>query len=239
VRDLAEIDDEMEAAERLRRAGWNVTQIARELDVSKASVSAWVQDIKPKNAKLKAVRRATQLPAHATPKAVAYRRPQFSPDGVGIGYRHHHTKTKGDVAEAVALGLFAVHGFMVSKPFSENSAYDLIVDDGKRLAKVQVKHARLKEKEGAVVFSTCSANASGFKYYTSDDCDVFAAWCADLGTMYVIPQASIGELQGACLRLSPPRNRQPAGVRWAREYEFDGTLPWPDVAPGSKSILPL
>src|SRR5450755_1037627 len=42
-------------------------------------------------------------------------------------------KQRGEMAEAAALG------FRVSKPWGESSRYDLIVDSGRRLLRVQVK----------------------------------------------------------------------------------------------------
>jgi hypothetical protein len=154
--------EEREAARLLRQDGCSVKQIAAELEVSQASVSVWVRDIQLTDEQLRALQARvartprTPAPANLVPDVVAYRHPQFTPSDAQPGYRHHHTKSKGDVAEAVVLALFAVHGFMVSQPFSENSPYDLVVDDGSgRLAKIQVKHGHVKEAEGLVFFATC------------------------------------------------------------------------------------
>ena len=212
--------EEREAARLLRQDGCSVKQIAAELGVSQASVSVWVRDIQLTDEQLRALQaRVTRAPrtrpqANPGPEVVAYRPPQFVPDETRPGFRYHHTKLKGDVAEAMALTLFAAHGFMVSRPFSENTPYDLIVDDGAgRLAKVQVKHARLEQEEGCVAFMTSSAGESGVKRYTEHDCDFFAAWCADLG-MYVVPQASVATQRTVQLRAYAPRKAH-KDVRWA------------------------
>jgi hypothetical protein len=50
-----------------------------------------------------------------------------------------HPKAKGDrTTLAVMLGLHEA-GFAVSVPFGENTRYDLIIDDGTSLARVQCK----------------------------------------------------------------------------------------------------
>ena len=40
-------------------------------------------------------------------------------------------------------------GYAVSKPFGENQRYDLVIDDGETLARVQVKTGRLRNGVGA------------------------------------------------------------------------------------------
>jgi len=46
-------------------------------------------------------------------------------------------------------------GFAVLVPFGENTRYDLVIDDGERLARVQCKTGRLRS--GAIVFKVCSS----------------------------------------------------------------------------------
>jgi hypothetical protein len=51
----------------------------------------------------------------------------------------NHTNLKGNVSESAALNAFSKAGFIVSAPFGNGAPYDLIVDTGKRLLKVQGK----------------------------------------------------------------------------------------------------
>jgi PD-(D/E)XK endonuclease len=51
------------------------------------------------------------------------------------------TQRKGDIATARAIATFTAMGFDVSIPLTESAAYDLVVDDGERLARVQCKFA--------------------------------------------------------------------------------------------------
>ncbi|MBV8984424.1 MAG: hypothetical protein JO248_08315 [Acidimicrobiia bacterium] len=52
-----------------------------------------------------------------------------------------HTQRKGDIATAKAIHTFTAMGFDVSVPFTESAAYDLVVDDGEGLRRVQCKYS--------------------------------------------------------------------------------------------------
>ena len=62
----------------------------------------------------------------------------------------NRTNVKGNVSESAALNAFSRAGFVVSLPFGNGAPYDLVVDTGKRLLKVQVKTGRLRG--GCVLF---------------------------------------------------------------------------------------
>jgi PD-(D/E)XK endonuclease len=51
------------------------------------------------------------------------------------------TQRKGDIATARAVATFTAAGLDVSIPLTESAAYDLVVDDGRRLRRVQCKFA--------------------------------------------------------------------------------------------------
>ena len=50
------------------------------------------------------------------------------------------TQRKGDVATARAIATFTARGFDVAIPLTESAAYDLVVDDGTLLFRVQCKY---------------------------------------------------------------------------------------------------
>jgi PD-(D/E)XK endonuclease len=50
------------------------------------------------------------------------------------------TQRKGDIATARAIATFTKMGFDVSIPLTESAAYDLVVDDGEALRRVQCKY---------------------------------------------------------------------------------------------------
>lgn len=51
------------------------------------------------------------------------------------------TQRKGDVATAQAVATFTQLGYDVSIPLTESARYDLVVDDGDGLHRVQVKYS--------------------------------------------------------------------------------------------------
>jgi hypothetical protein len=55
------------------------------------------------------------------------------------------TQRKGDRATAQAIASFTALGFDVSIPLTESAAYDLVVDDGRTLRRVQCKFASGRE----------------------------------------------------------------------------------------------
>jgi hypothetical protein len=55
------------------------------------------------------------------------------------------TQRKGDIAVTQALSTFTRYGFDVSLPLTESAPYDLVVDTGKHLRRVQVKFTSGKE----------------------------------------------------------------------------------------------
>jgi len=60
-----------------------------------------------------------------------------------------HPKAIGDRTTLVAMLALESAGYAVLLPFGENTRYDLVIDDGQRLARVQCKTGRLRG--GAVV----------------------------------------------------------------------------------------
>ena len=70
------------------------------------------------------------------------------------------TQRKGDIATARAVATFTALGYDVSIPLTESAAYDLIVDDGVQLARVQCKFANRARRE--VDLRRIHSNSSGY-----------------------------------------------------------------------------
>jgi hypothetical protein len=134
-----------------------------------------------------------------------------------------HTKFKGDRSTlAIMLGLQA-SGYMVSVPFGENTRYDLIADDGKRLLRIQCKTGRLRN--GVVLFATCSfyGHHPNPKLIARDyhgDVDAFAVYCMQIGGVYLVPISELPNRRVAALRIAPPLNNQYQKVRFACDFEI-------------------
>ena len=82
------------------------------------------------------------------------------------------TQRKGDIATSRAIATFTAMGFDVSIPLTESASYDLIVDDGQELARVQCKYCSRREVDlrrvhhnaGGYVVKRTRANAYDWLY---------------------------------------------------------------------------
>lgn len=129
------------------------------------------------------------------------------------------TSHKGNASEARVIAAYIEAGFIVSLPFGGGAPYDLIVDTGRRLLRVQVKTGRLRN--GCVLFPTLrhSGRDSLGRRYQIGEFDIFAVFCPDNDGIYVFPHD--GQLTGGCLRCAGTKNSQRRKVRWARDYLFE------------------
>lgn len=65
------------------------------------------------------------------------------------------TKTIGDISEMHVILAMRKRGYDVSVPLGENHRYDLVVDDGEKLSRIQVKTGRVR---GDVIKYNCSSS---------------------------------------------------------------------------------
>ena len=134
-----------------------------------------------------------------------------------------HPKDVGDRSTLAIMWALKARGYDLLLPFGENTRYDLVIDDGERLAKVQCKSGRLRD--GVVMFPLCSSYAHHpnpklrFRSY-GDEIDFFAVYCKDNGRVYLIPMSHISGKRQASLRVEPTRNSQRLKVRLAKPYEI-------------------
>ena len=68
------------------------------------------------------------------------------------------TQKKGDIATTQAIASFTSKGYDVSIPITESAAYDLIVDTGKEINRVQVKYS----SEDDVDLRQIHSNSKGY-----------------------------------------------------------------------------
>lgn len=70
------------------------------------------------------------------------------------------TQRKGDIATTRAIATFTAMGFDVSIPMTESAAYDLAVDDGEGLRRVQCKYCGTAR--GKVDLRDIHSNSKGY-----------------------------------------------------------------------------
>jgi len=68
------------------------------------------------------------------------------------------TQRKGDIAVGQAISKFTRMGYDVAFPFSESASYDLVVDTGKGLKRVQVRYSSAAE----VALRRIHSNSKGY-----------------------------------------------------------------------------
>ncbi|HXE90652.1 MAG TPA: group I intron-associated PD-(D/E)XK endonuclease [Terriglobales bacterium] len=94
-------------------------------------------------------------------------------------------KAQGDAAESLFLHRAISLGLTVSKPWGDNSKYDFIVDNGRRLIRVQVRSVSLPQDDAFRVSTGCG-NRSKIPY-TPADIDLLAAYVEPHHAWYLIP----------------------------------------------------
>lgn len=132
-----------------------------------------------------------------------------------------HPKAIGDRTTLAVIAGLRSAGYDVLLPFGENTRYDLVIDDGGQLARVQCKTGRLRE--GAVRFNTCSSYAHHANPRTLSrdylgQVDYFGVHCRETGGVYLVPIEDLQTKRSAALRVAPARNSQIRGIRPAAKY---------------------
>jgi hypothetical protein len=134
-----------------------------------------------------------------------------------------HPKTIGDRTTLAVMAAFEAVGVPFLVPFGENTRYDLVLDLGTDLARVQCKTGRLRQ--GAVRFRTCSyyfhhPNPKRPSRDYIGEVDYFGVYCPETTGVYLIPIQDLQTRHSATLRVDAPRNNQYKRVRFAAEYEI-------------------
>lgn len=135
------------------------------------------------------------------------------------------TNQKGAIAETAVAHEAVKLGIGVLKPICD-LRYDLVLDTGQELVRVQCKWA---SRYGDVIVGRFYANRrarEGLRrsLYDPSEIDAFAAYCPDTDRCYFPPLAELGGRYHVQLRLLPTRNNQATGIRWARDHEFAARL---------------
>jgi PD-(D/E)XK endonuclease len=121
-------------------------------------------------------------------------------------------KQRGEMAEAAFLAMAARMGFRVSKPWGESSRYDFIVDNGRRLLRVQVKSAHRAGEWGGYTFH---ANGNTSCVYRASEIDVLAAYVVPVEAWYLFPVEEFRKYKS--MKLFPASRRRRSKFERFRE----------------------
>jgi hypothetical protein len=135
------------------------------------------------------------------------------------------TDQKGAIAEAAVVKAAAELGVSVARPVLPER-YDLLLDLGSRILRVQCKWAACM---GDVLrIRCCSSRRARVGHvrrpYTADEVDAIAAYSLELDRCYYLPIDVVQRRSMVHLRLVPAGNNQRRGVLWAADFEFAATL---------------
>jgi hypothetical protein len=121
-------------------------------------------------------------------------------------------KHDGLLVEVLTKTMLLKNGFMVSQPIDPKSRYDLIVDNGERLFRVQVKSSRYRKTKtsGFKVKLSTSVKSMGKKVmqvlYKENEVDMFVVYLPNLDMWYVIPHEKVdGRVE---ISLNPESGKQ-------------------------------
>jgi len=125
----------------------------------------------------------------------------------------------GNVAVAAVLAALVKNDEDVLIPFGDAQRYDLVtLNSNGSVTRIQVKKGRLNKSRTVIKFNTCSQSRNCPRKSYRNDAEMFAVHVAELGKIYFVPVADAPEA-GCQLRLTPPKNNQREGVRWAEDYD--------------------
>ena len=135
-----------------------------------------------------------------------------------------NTVSVGDIGESMAIVKFTKAQCSVSKPLTNNTRYDFIVDINKRLYRVQVKTTQFIKDSSVMEFAMKTTNYTKGNWssneYTSDEVDLFFFYCIenDWCGLYVVN----GDIpKNISIRLVPAKNNQTKGINLAESFSFD------------------
>lgn len=122
-------------------------------------------------------------------------------------------KQRGEWVELKFMAEAASRGFAVSKPWGDSAHYDVGVESGERVLRVQVKSTDCRTQFGYLCQFKPNAHSQP---YTLDQVDFFAAYVIPEDAWYLIPAAVLLRDQQRAVTLFPVKPRHP------RRYRYEG-----------------
>lgn len=114
------------------------------------------------------------------------------------------------------------YGINVSKPFSDNSPYDLVIDVNKKLYRVQIKSSAYHQN-GAVVFRLAKTRynrtSARLAKYSKEEVDYYALYSILRDKIYILPfeDAPKSEVK---IRYEPCMQNAPT-IRYEDDYTIE------------------
>ena len=129
------------------------------------------------------------------------------------------TNSKGDLAIAKVLLLATEKGHIISKPLSDSSRYDLVIDDGK-LNRTQVKYANGKatHADGVVRVGLEKRYKGKILLYSEKDIDLLLVYIPKIDRVCAFKPDVFAGMNNLYIRCEPSKNGQKSGCIQAADY---------------------
>jgi hypothetical protein len=148
------------------------------------------------------------------------------------------TTIKGAIAEAAIRQAAVELGFVVLHPLVEGRRYDLVIDTGPDLLRVQCKWAPRKGRVIIVHLTSCRHTPHGYIYSTYDETeiDAFGIYCQELKRCFYVPISAVAGQRAMHLRLAPTANNQKAAIKYADDFDFGAIAQLGERRAGSAKV---
>lgn len=134
------------------------------------------------------------------------------------------TQIKGNLVELQCIMKFMSMGFECSTPYGNQAKYDILVDIGEEILRIQCKKSHWIDDKKSISFQTCSQTTNTKKttrhLYTAKDIDYFATCWED--NVYLIPVEECSTSKS--LRIAPREESTPNNVNMAEDYLVENIL---------------
>ncbi len=135
------------------------------------------------------------------------------------------TAQKGDIAWLKVVERSVKKGWLASRPIQESGRYDLILDDGERLYRVQVKYAdgHSPNSKGVARCQLTRNNGSGVnknRKYSSEEVDAVVVYVPRANSICWFPPDVFENKTSLNIRYEPTKNGQSKGCILVQDYEW-------------------
>jgi hypothetical protein len=145
---------------------------------------------------------------------------------------------KGATAELAIAYHAARLGIVALRPMVEGRRYDLVLDTGARLWRVQCKWGRVRNGVVVVTTGSCRHTPRGYvkTTYSGSEVDGIGVCCLERDECYFVPIADAEGKSALRLRLDPAANNQQACVKMARDYPLGAIAQLGERVTGSHEV---
>jgi hypothetical protein len=128
------------------------------------------------------------------------------------------TTKVGNLTLAKLLVALTERGKIVLTPFGEGGRYDLMIDEGEKVLRVQCKTGKLMKD--CIVFNNYSQSAAGTKKYGTS-IDAYGVYCPQNGKIYLVPASEcLGYKTRLLIEPTEDARKKRKNIRLAIQYEI-------------------